>query len=54
MEQKVSKIYSDFDSNRKRIELKEEDEIEQQAITEILRSYLSKCQDIYYIIGFMA
>ncbi|MBK7805987.1 MAG: hypothetical protein IPJ51_06780 [Saprospiraceae bacterium] len=24
-------------------------EIEQQAITEILRSYLSKCQDIYYI-----
>jgi len=42
MEQKVSKIYSDFDSNRKKIELKEEDEIEQQAIKKLIQKLRKK------------
>jgi hypothetical protein len=42
MEQKVSKIYYDFDSNRKKMELKEEDEIEQQAINKLIQKSRKK------------
>ena len=42
MEQKVSKIYYDFDSNRKKMELKEEDEIEQQAINKLIQKSMKK------------
>ncbi len=42
MEQKVSKIYYDFDSNRNKMELKEEDEIEQQAINKLIQKSRKK------------
>ncbi len=42
MEKKVSKIYSDFDANRKKIEAIEEDELEQQAIKKLIQKAKKK------------
>ncbi len=42
MEEKVSKIYSDFDANRKKIEAIEEDELEQQAIKKLIQKAKKK------------
>lgn len=42
MEKKVTKIYSDFDANRKKMEAIEEDEIEQQAIKKLIQKAKKK------------
>jgi len=42
MEKKVSKIYSDFDANRKKMEAIEEDEMEQQAIKKLIQKAKKK------------